>query len=60
MLRREREIRAKRKFLGKWYKGIMAFSQKKEANELKARLKKQGKTVRMVKTGDGLYAVYAR
>ena len=60
MIGMESEIKAKRKFLGKWYKGIMAYSQKKEAKEEKTRLKKQGMLVRMIKTRDGLYAIYAR
>ena len=55
-----RKLTSKRKFLGKWYKWVVSYSQKKEVNEHKARLKKQGKVVRIVKTADGLYALYAR
>ena len=50
----------KRKFLGKWYKWEVSYSQKKEANEHKDRLKKQGKLVRRVKSKDGMYALYVR
>ena len=57
---RKYEVVSKRKFLGKWYKWAESYSQKKEAKEQKAHLKKQGKLVRMIKTGDGLYALYVR
>lgn len=57
---RSYEVISKRKFLGKWYKWETSYSQKKEAKEHKARLKKQGKLIRMIKTGDGLYALYIR
>ena len=57
---RKYNVATERKFLGKWYKWVGSYSQKKEANEHKARLKKQGKLVRRVKTKVGMYALYAR
>lgn len=53
------DVALKRKFLGKWYKWVGSYSQKEDANDEKARLKKQGKLVRMVKV-KRIHVLYVR